>query len=582
MINLKLLNKIIFQFLLLIVFLPIHSEETVDIWKSDTNSELDKDTPSEQKVKKDNISIYKKVEPIKNSIEEDKNFDLEKKLLVGIFDPAENNLTIDMWKNSDGKIVMDQLKRIENINLSKDAENILYTVLFTNSYPPQKNISPNIFINYKSEWLIKKKKVDLIKLYLDKNPDLKENSKLIHFLIDEYLAESDLSGACEQIKFYNQNNKNINLEKFKIYCLINDQKIEEAQLQYDLLIESGFVDKFYDKKINFLLGYLEKPDDKISDKNLFNFYLSHKVNSNFSYEPNAETSKYIWRYMSSANLIYDSEEIDLEDESKINLLEKAVSQGSYNSKQLFNIYKRFLFNINQFLTVEDSYQLLNKFKGRALLYQSVLLSEDLNRKFRLIILLNNLFKNDDIENAFSEELKIILSTIDKEKVPKIYQKFYNKNLYKKNQEGLKKVKFNNKIIHRSKLLRYFIDEKYNNNNLNKDLETVYKKIKKDKKYFFSIKDIILLESLKSDGQEIPKKLEKLYSIKSLTIPTNLIALTVENQVALILLKIVEIVGEDKLENLDPDTLYFVTATLNKLGLKKIRNNIIINTLPERI
>ena len=286
--------------------------------------------------------------------------------------------------------------------------------------------------------------------------------------------------------------------------------------------------------------------------------------------------------MSSANLIYDSEEIDLEDESKINLLEKAVSQGSYNSKQLFNIYKRFLFNINQFLTVEDSYQLLNKFKGRALLYQSVLLSEDLNRKFRLIILLNNLFKNDDIENAFSEELKIILSTIDKEKVPKIYQKFYNKNLYKKNQEGLKKVKFNNKIIHRSKLLRYFIDEEYNNNNLNKDLETVYKKIKKDKKYFFSIKDIILLESLKSDGQKIPKKLEKLYSIKSLTIPTNLIALTVENQVALILLKIVEIVGEDKLENLDPDTLYFVTATLNKLGLKKIRNNIIINTLPERI
>ena len=286
--------------------------------------------------------------------------------------------------------------------------------------------------------------------------------------------------------------------------------------------------------------------------------------------------------MSSANLIYNSEEIDLEDENKINLLEKAVAQGSYNSKELFNIYKRFLFNINQFLTVEDSYKPLDKFKARALLYQSILLSDDLNKKFRLIILLNNLFKNDNIEKAFSKELEFILSEIDKDAVPLTYEKFYNENLYKVKEENIKKVKYDNKIIHRSKLLKYFIDEKYNQDNLNKDLEFIYKKIKKDKKYFFSIKDIILLESLKFDGQKIPKKIEKLYSIEDLTIPTRLIALTVEKQVALILLKIVEIVGEDKLESLDSDTLYFVTATLNKLGLKKIRNNIIINTTPERI
>ena len=49
-----------------------------------------------------------------------------------------------------------------------------------------------------------------------------------------------------------------------------------------------------------------------------------------------------------------------------------------------------------------------------------------------------------------------------------------------------------------------------------------------------------------------------------------------------LLKIIEIIGEDDLEDLDPETLYFITATLNKLDLKKIRNNIIVKTLPYRV
>ena len=47
------------------------------------------------------------------------------------------------------------------------------------------------------------------------------------------------------------------------------------------------------------------------------------------------------------------------------------------------------------------------------------------------------------------------------------------------------------------------------------------------------------------------------------------------------LKIVEIVGEDKLEDLDPETLYFLSKILNNLKLKKIRNNILSATFPTR-
>jgi len=111
---------------------------------------------------------------------------------------------------------------------------------------------------------------------------------------------------------------------------------------------------------------------------------------------------------------------------------------------------------------------------------------------------------------------------------------------------------------------------------------IYKRIKKDKKYYFSAKDVILLDSLKADGVELPKKLEKKYSNYQLTIPKGLIELSNQGQVGLVLLKIIEIIGEDQLEDLDPETLYFIAATLNKLDLKKIRNNIIIKTLPYRV
>ena len=40
-----------------------------------------------------------------------------------------------------------------------------------------------------------------------------------------------------------------------------------------------------------------------------------------------------------------------------------------------------------------------------------------------------------------------------------------------------------------------------------------------------------------------------------------------------MLKIIEIIGEDDIRDLDPETIYFLNSILNELNLKKIRNNI---------
>jgi len=582
--NSKLLNSLIFQLLLTIIFsIQLLAVEPIDIWKG--NSKI-KTEPSE--LKQINLddkkkSLFEETQIIKTNIFQENNEDLDFNKVYGLFDPEENDLSLEIWIESDGKELLEHLKRIEKISLSKDSEELLIKILFTNSYLPIKNINSSDFLDYKLEWLIKKDKINIMEEFLSKNPDLKNNTNLLKYLINENLSEADINNACEKIKFFNKGTDDDYLQKFKIYCLINGNNLAEAQLQYDLLYEKGSIDNFYNKKINYLLGYTEEVDDEVSDKNLFNFYLSHIVNKDFQYDPSMKTSKYIWKYLSSSNLLADPNSIDLEDETKFNLYEWAAASDSYDKKKLFNIYGKFLFSFDQFLNAEEIYKTLPSYKARALIYQTASLSDNLETKLNLLVLLNDLFKKDNIENAFSEELSSILSNIEEEDVPSKYLGFYQIKInLPTEEEDLGRISFDNKILHKSKLLKYFIEDDYTVEKLESDLISIYKKIKKDKKYYFSAKDIILLDSLKADGIKLPKKLEKQYSNNQLTIPEGLIDLSNQGQIGLVLLKIIEIIGEDQLKDLDPETLYFITATLNKLDLKKIRNNIIIKTLPYRV
>ena len=95
-------------------------------------------------------------------------------------------------------------------------------------------------------------------------------------------------------------------------------------------------------------------------------------------------------------------------------------------------------------------------------------------------------------------------------------------------------------------------------------------------------DIIVLESLVADGVSLPKNLDYNESLSQLTVPQNLLDLVKENQIGLVMLKVIEIIGEDDIQDLDPETIYFLTKILNDLNLKKIRNNILSEALPIRV
>ena len=66
------------------------------------------------------------------------------------------------------------------------------------------------------------------------------------------------------------------------------------------------------------------------------------------------------------------------------------------------------------------------------------------------------------------------------------------------------------------------------------------------------------------------------------IPTDIQLLMNNNEVGMILLRLVEIIGEDDLENLDSDSLYFIITILNQLNLDTIRNRLLLKVLPLKI
>ena len=137
--------------------------------------------------------------------------------------------------------------------------------------------------------------------------------------------------------------------------------------------EQNQSDKFFDDKINFLLGISEKTSKKINEKNLLNFYLSSVTIENFKYEPTDKTKKEIWKYLNAANLIKLE---DVNNNEKLTKLEFAADKGQIDPDIIFNFHKQKNFNLNTLINAKNVYQTLEPLEARSSIYQKYLLSEE--------------------------------------------------------------------------------------------------------------------------------------------------------------------------------------------------------------
>ena len=64
--------------------------------------------------------------------------------------------------------------------------------------------------------------------------------------------------------------------------------------------------------------------------------------------------------------------------------------------------------------------------------------------------------------------------------------------------------------------------------------------------------------------------------------TDIQLLISSGEIGHVLLRLVEIIGQDDVEALDSDTLYFMITILNKLDIDTIRNDILLKILPLKV
>ena len=255
---LKLLNKksiLFFLICLISISAVIAEDKPIDIWdieKKENEVITETNISNENTTNNSKTSVFDlQSDKENNPIELDEDLLSKDIKIVGLYDPQENGLSIDMWANSDGKKLKNLFENIDKIDLSKDASEIMNVSLLTNAYYPSQNITEQEFLKFKTNFLIKNSPLDLIEEFLINNQVINSHPKLTRHLVDNYLSESNIKKSCE---FFSKIKKPVvdeYLSKFSLYCLVNYGKKEEAQLILDLKKELGFQDEYFENKINY-------------------------------------------------------------------------------------------------------------------------------------------------------------------------------------------------------------------------------------------------------------------------------------------------------------------------------------------
>ena len=220
--SLKLLNRKYLSIILFSLFLgfSIQSQEPIDIWnveeKNITGDPSIAESSEDKNIPQNSIYEMQSQNNGELSIEETQTLISKEVKIVGLYDPEENGLDINMWSNSNGDQILNIFKRINKLDLSQDASEILNILLLTNAYYPELNISKEQFLEIKSNWLIKNSNYELIENYLLNNQIINENPKLTKYLVDYHLSQSNIKKACEIFSRIKDPIENTYLSKFNI------------------------------------------------------------------------------------------------------------------------------------------------------------------------------------------------------------------------------------------------------------------------------------------------------------------------------------------------------------------------------
>ena len=98
---------------------------------------------------------------------------------------------------------------------------------------------------------------------------------------------------------------------------------------------------------------------------------------------------------------------------------------------------------------------------------------------KLLFLLKDLFEKEKLGNIFKESLSNTLKSMDPDDIPEEYKKIVKRSIIVEKNNELGKIKYDDKILHRSKAIKIFTEDDPNKEKVNKDFLSSYKKIKRN-------------------------------------------------------------------------------------------------------
>ena len=509
--------------------------EPKDIWKKSKEIKIQE---NEKKIIKDNnldkdlpqtVFDKEKIDLSVNKINQSGEI-IDDEIIFGLYEPQETNISLNFWSVVDQSTYDRFIKNILKKNkksLTALSERILFTKTNLSSFPDK----GKMHLEFITEWLIKNQKMNLSDKVVKQNKVINNNSQLIKFLFTHYLSNGQIDKACNYINLKNVTVQNVELDKFKIFCLLNNKKIKQALSQLELTRETNSLDNFFVEKINFLTGISDRKGAKNFD-NVFNAHLTIKVINNEeikfeNFSKSKELRNYFFKSGIANKLLEETMKKSSTDEkNKLNelviFLERSANEELYQIKKILEIYKKYNFSFDQLFRVDDAVKKLKRPESHAILYQAMLLAQKPETKIKILnsfrekLILNGLAKI--AEPVYFSELNKISNTrkdlVDKNLFKEI--EIYNQNKNKNNQE------FDNNFIYSSELKKILIKkiDKKDKKKILKLLSNFDKKIK-DNTYKLNNKDIALINLLKREKIDLPGSLAKFVYNQKIYIPNEI-------------------------------------------------------------
>ena len=555
-----------------------------DIWKQSQNikkieSKPDSEFGSQQELPPTTINPTSQQQLGTSGIQEVKIKKETNEVIFGIYDPATTGIPVNFWSGIDSKLFQglssDLLSNPNSFATNYIIKKIFFSKVNLSEFD-DKGIS---YLNFISLFLAKQKDIDLIDSVINQNNLLLNNEKLLNYLINDNFASYEINKTCKYATQLGAEISNFELQKFKVFCLVQAKENRKALAQLELMKEAGFKDSFFVQKINYLQGMLLSKKGIENTDSLLNIHLSilsdPEFNPSYSiFKNNLNKKKYFFKSPLVEKVVDKNNTLEsgytTEDEFElIKFLESGSDANIFPIDKLLPFYKKIIFGIDDLLSPLETYSKYHPSKGRALLYQAILLTRDQEQKLAFMLALKKNYiqnKTPALANALYFQLvkNINKKYLSKDLLSEIQT--YNENSNKK----ITSVETNNAYLHTSDAISLLTEKKINKKKV-KILNKFSKLVTKNK-YQLNEKDLAMIYLLSEKKISLPGELKKSLNLEEIYIPNKIYNLLEKNQLDLATIELLKLIKNLKESKDYVRDFRIINKIFDRLGLDLLKND----------